>query len=352
MAALVAVSALVLSGCATQSDDDTATAPAVTAEAPAPPAADPALVYDEALIREMIAQVPEGGDWESIAQHVRDINEIASLGPGIPLEAALSPTVDPEKAAITIDAYSKAMGMWSFLDVVEVPIVWSIMSESDYDWWYQRVLDIETPRPSLDVWNPENNLMGHCYLDAYSYCGYGNPTESGFMFQYLVIGSSYEGAPNRNTVHHEAAHYYQAAIPGHLEADRILPCWFIEGQASFIGNSIAATYNPADPLSRFNEALPGNATWSVDDWGALMTDLTNDDAAKDECRQTGINYTLGAAVFEYLYGHYSMLDIHELYLEAIRTRDWNQATTDALGLTADELNAELAIYVHALVQEG
>ncbi len=352
LAALVALSALVLPSCTPDSDDDTATAPAVVTEAQAPPEADPAPVYDEDRIRELIAQVPEGGDWESIANHIMEINEMASMGPGIPLEAELSPTVDPENAAITIDAYSKAMGMWSFFDVVEVPIVWSLMSEVDYDWWYQRVLDIETPRPALDVWNPEKNLMGHCYLDARSYCGYGNPTESGFMFQYLVIGSKYEGAPNRNTVHHEAAHYYQSAMPGHWDADRMLPCWFIEGQASFIGNSIAATYNASDPLSRFQRTLPGDASWSVEDWEALLDDLTYDDEAKSECRKTEINYTLGAAVFEYLYGHYSMLDIHELYLEAIRTTDWNAATSAALGLSAEQLNAELALYVHALLQEN
>jgi hypothetical protein len=45
-----------------------------------------------------------------------------------------------------------------------------------------------------------------------------------------------------------------------------------------------------------------------------------------------------------------MLDIHKLYLEAIRTMDWSAATTTAVGLSADELNAELARYVHALVQ--
>ena len=350
LATLVALTVLVVAGCSSESDDDTGTAPAVTTEAEAPPEADPAPVYDEDRIRELIAQVPPAEDWESIANHIVDINAMASMGPGIPLEAELSPTVDPENAAITIDAYSKAMGMWSFFDVVEVPIVWSIMSEGDYDWWYQRVSDIETPRPALDVWNPETNLMGHCYPDAYSYCGYGNPTESGVMFQYLIIGSKYEGAPNRNTVHHEAAHYYQSAIPGHLDAERILPCWFIEGQASFIGNSIAATYNPGAPLSRFQRSLPGDASWSIEEWESLLADLTYDETAKSECRQTEINYTLGAAIFEYLYGNYSMLDIHKLYLEAIRTMDWSAATTAVVGLSADELNAELALYVHALLQ--
>jgi hypothetical protein len=82
------------------------------------------------------------------------------------------------------------------------------------------------------------------------------------------------------------------------------------------------------------------------------TIITYDDEAKSECRKTEINYTLGAAVFEYLYGHYSMLDVHELYLEAIRTTDWNAATSAALGLSAEELNTELALYVHALLQEN
>jgi hypothetical protein len=47
-----------------------------------------------------------------------------------------------------------------------------------------------------------------------------------------------------------------------------------------------------------------------------------------------------------------MLVIHDLYLEAIRTNDWNAATTETLGLSTEELNAELALYVHAIVQAG
>jgi hypothetical protein len=105
-------------------------------------------------------------------------------------------------------------------------------------------------------------------------------------------------------------------------------------------------------MSRFQRTLPGDVTWTLEQWEALLDDLAYDDNAKSECRKTEINYNLGAAIFEYLYGNYSMLDIHDLYLEAIATNDWDAATTAALGLTADELNTELALYVIELWQEG
>ena len=313
-------------------------------------------VYDPEAIRVMIREVPESSEWDHVWAHLQAVNDQAELGPGIALEAELSPTVNPEMAQITIDAYARAMGMWSFFGVDEVPAVWSLMSEQDYDWWYQRVLAIEGDNPALDVWDKETNRMGHCYLDSYSFCGYGNPQRTtGITFQYNIIGSKYQGAPNRNTVAHEAVHFYQDYYSQTYY--EFMPCWFVEGQATLLGNAISgsgeqgpAPYGSSD-VSRTGRALPGDASWSVEQWKQLLDGFMYDDEEKARCTEQEINYTLGAVLFEYLYGHYSLWDIHQLTIRAAGTEQWELALEETLGVTVEELHGDLAAYVHGLLQE-
>lgn len=313
-------------------------------------------VYDPEAIEALIREVPESSEWEYVWAHLQAINDQAELGPGIPLEAELSPTVNPEMAQITIDAYSQAMGIWSFFGVQEVPAVWSLMSEDDYDWWYQRVIAIEGDNPALDVWDKEANRMGHCYPDEYSFCGYGNPQRTtGVTFQYNIIGSKYQGAPNSNTVAHEAVHFYQDSLSQTYY--EFMPCWFVEGQATLLGNAISgsgeqgpAAYGLSD-LSRTGRALPGEASWSVDQWVELLDGFMYDQEEMGRCTEQEINYTLGAVLFEYLYGHYSMWDIHQLTVTAAASEDWELALQETLGITVDQLHRDLATYVHGLLQE-
>ena len=350
-----ALSALVLSGCQPST-------PPVALESEPPQesaASEPEVytpVYDPEAIEAMIREVPESPDWDYVWAHLQAINDQAELGPGIPLEAELSPTVNPEMAQVTIDAYSTAMGMWSFFGVDEVPAVWSLMSEQDYDWWYQRVIAIEGDNPALDVWDNDKNRMGHCSLNGYSFCGYGNPDRvSGVTFQYNIIGSKYQGAPNRNTVAHEAVHFYQDYYSQTYY--EFMPCWFVEGQASLLGNVISgsgeqgpAPYGSSD-LSRTGRALPGDEIWSVEQWEELLDGFMYDDEEKRRCIEQEINYTLGAVLFEYLYGHYSMWDIHQLTVTASETEDWELALEETLGITVEQLHLDLATYVHGLLQD-
>jgi len=311
------------------------------------------LSYQPELIESMIRAEPEFADWSDLYGNIRLINDMASLGPGIPLEAELSPTVNPEKAEETIEAYSGAMGLWSFFGVESVPAVWSLMSEDDYDWWYQRVQDIEGENPALDVWDPVTNKLGHCYPDSTSFCGYGNPqASSGITFQYNVIGSNYQGEPNPNTVAHEAVHFYQDYYSKEYYA--FTPCWFVEGHATLIGNAISGTSSSGtvgDGLSRFGNPFPGDSSWGEEQWLELLDNYTTDDEAKRDCMEREYNYTLGAAVFEYLYLTYSMWTLHELTLAVSESEDWSTSVRGVLGVTVDELNASLARYVTGAVSQ-
>lgn len=313
-------------------------------------------VYDKEVIEKLIRSVPESPQWEYVYAHIQSVNDQAELGPGIPLEAKLSPTVNKDMAQVTIDAYSRAMGIWTFFGVDEVPAVWSLMSEEDYDWWYQRVQEIEGENPALDVWDDESDRLGHCYLDAFSFCGYGNPQAStGITFQYTIIGSEYQGEPHANTVAHEAVHFYQDYYSQTYYS--YMPCWYIEGQATLIGNAISGQgergrliFGSSD-VEHSGRPLPGDETWSVDQWKELLDDFTYDPLAMQRCTEEEWNYTLGAVLFEYLYGTYSLWEIHELTMAAAASENWESAVDNTLGISVDQLNMDLALSVHGLVQE-
>jgi hypothetical protein len=89
----------------------------------------------------------------------------------------------------------------------------------------------------------------------------------------------------------------------------------------------------------------------VDQWVELLDGFMYDQEEMGRCTEQEINYTLGAVLFEYLYGHYSMWDIHQLTVTAAASEDWELALQETLGITVDQLHRDLATYVHGLLQE-
>ncbi len=327
--------------------------PSASEVRPISPAEEASVAYEPQKIAQMLRETPKFDDWRDLWAWLELVNDMASLGPGIPLEAEFSPTVQPAAAQEVVDAYSQAMGLWTFFGVEDVNVVWTLMSENDYEWWRERVLSIEGDKPALDVWNPESNLLGHCYLRASSFCGYGNAgSVPGTMFQYNVIGSKYSGGTGVQTVIHEAVHFYQTAVVDSLR--EVTPCWFEEGQASLIGLSAAGypgglSYGAKHELNRFGQRLPGDSSWSADRWKDLFDRYVADRQTRNEC--SGAGYTTGAAAFEYLYMNYSMWTIHEVTLLAVETGSWEMAVEEVLGITSGELNSGLADYMVFLLAD-
>jgi hypothetical protein len=259
----------------------------------------------------------------------------------------MSPTVNKAQVRKSVAAYERAMKMWQPLGIEELDLTWAFMSEKDYNWWLNRVEKYETEKTSWEtkVWNQKTKEIGHCKMDAFSYCGYGNPKPSGKSFQYNVIGSKYTTVPNPNTVNHEAVHFYQDSIDTGLMG--MTPCWFVEGQANLIGNALdqssRVAANRQHEMGRVRQQIPNAAKLTAKKW---IAELNSFDGPKREfCIKTELSYSLGMFIFESLYSNYSFRQMHELVLNISESGSFPTAVEQTLGTTKEALYSDIAKYL-------
>lgn len=265
----------------------------------------------------------------------------------IDIQFVMSPTVDPEKATETAKAYREAGRYWTkfYGSKGEYPIVWVLLSEKDYDWWHAKVTELEGPAGNF-LWDPTTNMLGHCGLSSTVFCGYGT-TQVGTsgkqtLFQYNVIGSRFSGKPVANVVNHESVHLYQ--LSSNQTFPRDIPCWYVEGQATFYGNSLSMTNDHDWEYQRVISSIPDAKKKSADEWVQQLEYLQNN---PDECRKDSRNYSIGSIMWEYLLLNYSEEVMHKIL---IYTKDhtWADATQQILGVSSTGLNRKLAEYISSL----
>jgi hypothetical protein len=291
--------------------------------------------------------LPNGKSGSAVAAHIRKITLEARSTKSPKFEVVMSPTVNKVQVRNSVGAYERAMKIWQPLGVDKLNLTWVFMSENDYDWWLNRVEKFETEKTEWDtkVWNPKTKELGHCKLDAFSFCGYGNPKPSGKSFQYNLIGSRYSTAPNANTVNHEAVHFYQDSIETGLKG--MTPCWFVEGQANLFGNvldqSSRTASNRQRELSRVRESIPDAPKLTSNTWVAELKSL--DGPRRDFCIKTELSYSLGMFIFESLYSNYSFRQMHELVLAISESGSFSKAVEQTLGTTQEALYSDIAKYL-------
>lgn len=302
------------------------------------------VLFNKTLER-LYDSVPVKKDGQAIANHLRQI-QLAARGQKAPkFEVVMSPTVNQTQVKNSVRAYEQAMTIWQPLGLKKLDLVWVFMSEKDYKWWKARVTKFETENPDTKVWNPETGIIGHCKLSPTSYCGYGNPKPSGKTFQYNVIGSRYTSSPNKNTVNHEAVHFYQDSVDTQLMQKT--PCWFVEGQANLIGNVLddasSLVRNRMNQLNHVTSNIPKSKNFSAKRW--LKELKAFDGPKRDLCMQKELSYSVGMFVFESLYSKYSFRQIHELVLETSKSGSFSQAINEVLGTTQETLYKQVASYL-------
>ena len=265
----------------------------------------------------------------------------------------LSPTVNKELAEKTIAAYSRGMRLWTNLYKQERPINWVIMSEKDYEWWRIQVPIAEGSQGDLSAWNKSTNLFGHCGLSVNAYCGYGVGRGSGQNYKvvfYLVIGSARQSL-EMLVAHHEATHFYQESF-FQGNSNNVLPCWFVEGQATFFENAIGpylgnVTYGRKWQIDRIYTQYPDaknstSAQWlsRIQGWKTI-----------NRCTEGDMHYAFGMLAFEAIHSEYSVEQMHQVLQEMINGSTWSGSLVKVLGIGESALDEKIANYAFSTFQE-
>ncbi len=263
------------------------------------------------------------------------------------------PDVDRGMALTTEKAYIDAYTFWAPIYKATAKVNWLLMSENDWDCWYKTTVEFEGPNsPSRQwkTWDKDSGVMGHCYVSARAFCGYGTGTLSNGLFaQYNLIGSSYKSAPTPMTVHHETVHIYQMQLMAdnyQTSKSNTLACWFNEGQANLFGFAIAFKGDPTDrrqfEKNRLLQVYPTGATYSKDEWINVLNNLKTQG---DFCFKNELGYTLGWFVLEWTYMNYTIEEMHN-FLELIaKGSTWEQAIQTIMKMDEQTYFSKVAQYL-------
>ena len=262
------------------------------------------------------------------------------------------PNVDKSMADITETAYIDAYSFWATVYKAKAKINWLLMSEKDWDCWYETTAKFEGPNPvsrSWNVWNKDTGVLGHCPVSSTAFCGYGTGVREGGIFaQYNLIGSNYKIAPTPGVVHHETVHNYQAQLIADnfatSKANTVAP-WFMEGQANLFGSPISANGDPTTyrnfERGRLLKVYPKGTSYTKEEWTSVFKTLKND---PDFVFKNELGYSLGWFALEWTYMNYTIEEMHN-FLELIaKGSTWEQAIQVVMKMDEQAYYAKLGQY--------
>ena len=260
-------------------------------------------------------------------------------------------------ASITENAYIDAYSFWAPIYKATAKVNWLLMSEKDWNCWYDTTAKFEGPNSvsrSWKVWDKDTGVMGHCTITAESFCGYGTGVREGGIFaQYNLIGSNYKIPPTPLTVHHETVHNYQAQlVADNYQTSKLntVACWFMEGQANLFGVPIATqgdtTGQRNSEIQRLKNVYSKSNTYTKDDWVNVLNVLKTD---SEFCFKNELGYSLGWFALEWTYQNYSIEDMH-VFLEAIaKGSTWEEAIQMVLKMDEQTYYSKIGQYLADLI---
>jgi hypothetical protein len=263
------------------------------------------------------------------------------------------PNANKEMAEITEKAYIDAYSFWVPIYKSTAKVNWLLMSEKDWDCWYETTAKFEGPNPisrSWKVWDKDTGIMGHCTVTSNAFCGYGTGVREGGIFaQYNLFGTDYKIAPTPLTVHHETVHIYQSQLmaDNHKTSKvNTAACWFIEGQANLFGVPIAEKGDPTRhrnfEISRLLQVYPKGSSYTKEEWVAVLNALKTN---FDFCFKNELGYSLGWFALEWTYLNYSIEEMHK-FLEAMaKGLTWEQAIQQVLKMDEQTYYGNIAQYL-------
>lgn len=264
------------------------------------------------------------------------------------------PNVNQGMAKLVETTYIDAYSFWEPIYKAKSKVNWLLMSEKDWDCWYEYTEKFEGPNSASRGWNSWNKATGllnnRYQVTDKMFTGYGTGVREGGVFaQYNLIGSNYTNAPTSLVVHHEAVHIYQMQLMSDNYANsqaNTLACWFMEGQANLIGSPLALKGDPTSYRETEKKLLlgvyPSAATYKKDQWIEILQDLKRD---RGFCFDKRLGYSLGWFALEWTYLNYSVEQMH-IFLEAVtKGMTWEQALVSVLKIDEQTYFANIAEYL-------
>ncbi len=277
----------------------------------------------------------------------------ASRSVGSQFNFVLCPNIDQSMADLIKRNYIDASSFWERVYRAKSRVNWLLMTEKDWDCWYEYTAKFEGPNSASRVWNNWNKVTG--LFNGYQvtdkmFTGYGTGVREGGIFaQYNLIGSNYTNAPTPLVVHHEAVHIYQSQLmsDNHLTSKAsTLACWFTEGQANLFGAPIALKGDPTSYRETEKRLLlgvyPNAAIYKKDDWMAVLQDLKKN---RDFCFNKRLGYSLGWFALEWTYLNHSIEQMHSFLESITKGSTWEQAIESVLKMNEQSYFANIAAYL-------
>jgi hypothetical protein len=264
------------------------------------------------------------------------------------IEAIYSPTVNVAKANALLDSFKDVLALYVSRFGSNKKVIFLFMSENDKGWYDQKVTFYEGANSGDNWWGSY-----HCEFAARSQCGRGtNATSTNLLYE--VVGSSWDSTwvYGKVSPNHEAVHVYQKSIIGD-GMYRILPPWFGEGQANFLGFVTSSRFLDVSDLRSaaikdLSRAFPNYLQMNSSEW---LSAITRVDSDINFTFSNGLGYSLGMLISEYLYLKYSLDQIDNLLIDVTKGMNWDVAIQSNFGVAKSQFYKDASDFVYSEVQE-
>ena len=293
----------------------------------------------------VVTPTPAPNTWESGYSEIFSSLNL-SKDENVELVAIYSDTVIREKATSVLSNFSESISLYKeFLGPIE-PFYIVFMSEKDQNFYKDQVTKLEGPSGDSNFFQ-----SNHCLVSKHNYCAYGSNKVSGKIIFYQVIGSEY--SPDNTWIkisnYHEAVHVYQQSLT-EKNMYTFFPPWFIEGQATFLGNVSVLNFSTFKQIQVLRESqingiittLPEITKMTTDDLALLFGRLESD---IEYVTGNSLGYNLGMLMSEYLYLKFAAESVNELILSVYRSRNFSLGLRETLKIEKQDLYQQMAKYV-------
>jgi hypothetical protein len=238
------------------------------------------------------------------------------------IEISYSPNFDSSLVINFTSAYKTAS---SFFAIPQSQVIF--FNKNEINWYKEKMI-------SINSFYDQHWLNSQCF-SYWDFCSM-NPMTRNPQY-YHAINPNYKKTINDEfTVHHEVAHGYQNMI----NATKHPNCWFIEGQANTLAFSSILEYKineldemRSNTIKQIYNILPNFKSL---DKKIMIESFINLQKDRIKCHDSGVGYSLGMMLTEYLYFSYDEKIIEEFSSYASQTQSFDSALNKYFNINENE----------------